>query len=135
VKIRVAPLVEAQVVRMGRVEVTSAARTVVDCARTLPPRDALAIVDAALHRRLCTLAELGDACATMLGWPGTPQARRIVDLADGRRETALESWSAWSFREHGVPRPIWQVTLCDALCDADGLPRARGRLVATGGRR
>jgi hypothetical protein len=42
------------------------------------------------------------------------QARRALELADGRRETPLESWSAWSFEETGVARPTWQVALCDA---------------------
>ncbi len=40
-------------------------------------------------------------------------ARRVVALADGRRETAFESWSAWSFDEQGVPQPTWQVEVCD----------------------
>lgn len=37
----------------------------------------------------------------------------MVARADGRRESAAESWSAWSFAEHGVPAPVWQVEVCD----------------------
>jgi hypothetical protein len=111
--VRVAPLSDPDLVAMGRILVTSAARTVIDCARTLPPRDALAIADAALHHQLCTLAELAEVCRRVHGWPGAPKARTILGLADGRRETALESWSAWSFSEHEVPAPMWQATLCD----------------------
>jgi hypothetical protein len=112
-KIGVAPVLDADVVPMGLVAVTSAARTVVDCARTLPPRDALAIADAAVHSSLCSPAELAAACARMRGWRGAPQARRILDLVDGRRETTLESWSAWSFHDQNVPPALWQATLSD----------------------
>jgi hypothetical protein len=111
--IRVAPVGDGDVVLEGQVAVTSAARTVVDCARTLPPRDALAIADAALHRHLCTAVDLETVCAGTLGWPGAPKSRVVVRVADGRRETALESWSAWSFCEQEVPPPAWQATLCD----------------------
>jgi hypothetical protein len=113
-RILTAPLPDEQLVLMGRTLVTSPSRTVLDCARSLPPRDGLAIADAALRAGICSRAELLAVSAAMRGWPGCPKARRIVELADGRRETALESWSAWSFDEHQLPMPAWQVTLCDA---------------------
>ncbi len=34
-------------------------------------------------------------------------------LGDGRRESPLESWSAWAFDESGVVRPDWQVEIHD----------------------
>jgi hypothetical protein len=43
-------------------------------------------------------------------------------VADGRRETPLESWSAWAFAEQGVPSPQWQVEIADAA----GLAIGRG---------
>jgi hypothetical protein len=118
----VAPLDEGDVVRWGPLLVTSPARTVVDCARTLPPRDALAIADAALASGRVTPASLALALARAKGWPGAPQARRVVALADGRRESPLESWSAWTFDEQGLPAPQWQVEVADAV----GLPIGRG---------
>jgi hypothetical protein len=48
------------------------------------------------------------------GWKGAARARRVLALADGRRETAFESWSAWAFDVHGVPQPVWQVTITSA---------------------
>lgn len=113
VVIRVGPLQPSDIEAMGRVPVTSLARTVVDCARTLPGRDALAIADAALRRGAVTLEQIGRVLDRQRGWPGVTAARRVVALADGRRETPLESWSAWSFDEHGVPQPTWQVEVCD----------------------
>ncbi len=48
------------------------------------------------------------------GWKDVAQARRVLELADGRRETPFESWSAWAFAVLGVPQPAWQVTITDA---------------------
>ncbi|HYY11517.1 MAG TPA: hypothetical protein VE781_11305 [Kineosporiaceae bacterium] len=98
---------------MGRVPVTTVARTVVDCARSLPGRDALAIADAALHRGQVTMVDVQAVLAAQKGWPGSGRARHVVALADGRRESPLESWSACAFERLGVPQPRWQVTLLD----------------------
>jgi hypothetical protein len=112
--VRRAPLDESETAPMGRIVVTSAARTVVDCARTCHPHDALAIADAALRAGLVRVDDLRCALGRARGWPGAVMAGRVFDLADGRRETALESWSAWSFHIKGVPAPQWQVTVLDA---------------------
>lgn len=114
VRISVASLADDEVVPMGRVLVTSPARTVVDCARTSAGPDALAIADRAVRLGLVTHDELRCTLDRQKGWPGAVQARCVVRLADRRRETPLESWSAWSFDEQGVPPPVWQVVLCDA---------------------
>jgi hypothetical protein len=79
----------------------------------LPPRDALAIADAALRRGLVTPTELAAAVERQARRPGITGARTVISMSDPRRETALESWSAWSFHEQGVPPPVWQATLCD----------------------
>lgn len=92
---------------------TSPARTVVDCARSLPGHDALAIADAALRRRLVSKVDLEACLAAMPRWPGVAAARLVIDLADGLRESPLESWSAWAFHVVGLPRPRWQVVIDD----------------------
>jgi hypothetical protein len=115
VRILVAPLEADEYVGSRPLLVTSPARTVVNCARTLPPRDALAIADAALASGRVTPATLALALARAKGWPGTPQARQVVALADPRRESPLESWSAWTFDEQGLPAPQWQVEIADAM--------------------
>jgi hypothetical protein len=112
VRIAVAPLHDDEV-RGTRILVTSPARTVVDCARTLPARDALAIADAALASGRVTPLTLEAALRRAKGWPGSRQARRVVEVGDGRRESALESWSAWAFDERGLARPVWQVDVRD----------------------
>jgi hypothetical protein len=112
-KIQVAHLPEDEVMSRGRILVTSPARTVVDCARSLHARDALAIADATLHRRLVGPDDLRQSLERQSGSPHVRRARAVLELADARRETALESWSAWSFAEQDVPPPTWQATLCD----------------------
>ncbi|MBA3907589.1 MAG: hypothetical protein H0X35_13025 [Pseudonocardiales bacterium] len=96
----------------GQVAVTAPGRTVVDCARRLPARDALAIADAAMRQGVPRDA-VRAALVRQEGWPGIAKARRVLALADGRRETAFESWSAWAFGEQGVRQPLWQATLLD----------------------
>jgi hypothetical protein len=112
IRISVAPLDPTEVTATS-IPVTSPARTVIDCARTLAARDALAIADAALASGRVTPLALQVALARAKGWPGSRQARRVVDLSDARRETALESWSAWAFDEQGLPAPLWQVEIRD----------------------
>ena len=44
-------------------------------------------------------------------WPGIRKAREVIDFADGRAATPLESISRVAFRDLGLPRPELQVTL------------------------
>lgn len=71
--------------------VTSPARTVMDCARSLPFAEALVVGDAALHLRLVTPDELALAARARPGARGTAAARRVVLAADGRAQSPLES--------------------------------------------
>src|SRR3954468_12158573 len=112
-RVLVAALAGHEVVQRGAVLVTSPARTLVDCARLLEPHDALAMADRALRREDVTRTALAAALAGAAARRGVDQARRVVALADGRRETPLESWSAWGFAVQGVPPPVWQATVLD----------------------
>lgn len=85
--------------------VTSAARTVVDVARTAPRADALVIADAALST-VTTAAELQAVLAFEAGWRGIGAAAWVVAHADGRAESPLETLGRLTFVEHGLPLPI-----------------------------
>ncbi|MFN8073845.1 MAG: hypothetical protein U0Q15_00325 [Kineosporiaceae bacterium] len=95
------------------IALTSPARTVLDCARRLHGRDALAIADAALRSGLVSPEDLLSVASDMRRWPGIVGARAVLTLADAAREAPLESWSAWAFDQLGVPPPRWQVTVHD----------------------
>jgi hypothetical protein len=111
--VRVSPFREDEVALFGSgLRVTDPTRTVLDCLRTLSPADGLAVADAAA-RRLVAADDLRMAVREFAGWPGVRQARRLVDLVDGRREGPLESWSAIAFDDEGLPPPIWQVEIGD----------------------
>lgn len=73
-----------------RGRVTSPLRTVLDCARTLPFADGLAIADSALRRTLVEPDELLVASARLAG-SGSARARRVARHADGRAANPFES--------------------------------------------
>ncbi|MGG5260267.1 hypothetical protein [Phycicoccus avicenniae] len=89
------------------------ARTAVDCLRELPAADALAVVDGALRRGVVTTAGLRAMREHERRWPGIAVADDILALADGRRESWLESVSAWSFHRQGLPAGVPQVVVLD----------------------
>lgn len=91
--------------------VTSPSRTVLDCFRTLPRGDALAIADAAFRRGLLGPLELEDALDVAHRWPFLDRAHRGIPLIDPRRENWLESYSAASLAAHQVPLATPQVTI------------------------
>ena len=97
--------------RLYNLPVTTADRTVVDLARTLPFADAVVAADSALHQEKVTKPELGtvlDGCAR---WPGVRQARRVVEFADERAESPLESVARVVFDESGLDSPELQATV------------------------
>jgi hypothetical protein len=111
IQIKVAALDATQVVLHQGIALTSPARTVADCLRTLPGRDGLALLDAALNRGLISTDEVLERLRRQARWPGVTLARRVLALADPLRESPLESWSGWAFAHTGVPAPQWQVEI------------------------
>ena len=91
--------------------VTAPARTVVDLARTLSFRAGVVTADSALHKKLVTKAELTDALATCARWPGARRAAAVIDFADARAESPLESIARIAFKDCGLPPPELQVWL------------------------
>jgi very-short-patch-repair endonuclease len=90
---------------IGASLITTPAYTVIDCARSLHPREGLVVADSALrngtvsHERLA--AQL--ACVPANG-KGAASATFVVSEADGRSETAIESVSRYEFLAAGIPR-------------------------------
>lgn len=70
--------------------VTSRERTLVDCLRSLPFDEALAIADSALRAGDITGSRL-RALAAEVGGPGAPRVRRVAAHADGRAANPFES--------------------------------------------
>ncbi len=104
-----AELPAQQVTRRYGVPVTTAARTVVDIARTTTFMAGVVVADAALYERHASKSEFRRVLASCERWPGTSRARQVIDFADGLAESVLESCARAAFRDHGLPPPELQV--------------------------
>lgn len=94
-------------------DVTTPVRTVLDCARTLPLSEALAVTDSALHLGLVDRDELVDAAARLTG-PYRRRIQRVVELSDHRAESVLESALRTILIEAGIEGFEPQVAVRDA---------------------
>ena len=113
-----APLASGERWRSGPLRLTSAPRTLVDCAREWPLVDAVVAMDAAVLAGRTTVHELQDAAAAVHHWPGAARAVRAAALADGRAESPLETRGRLRIVGSGLPTPELQVEI-----------RSAGRLV------
>ncbi|MGR6966371.1 hypothetical protein ACU610_18080 [Geodermatophilus sp. URMC 61] len=104
-----APVAPTDHWRAGPVPVTSATRTLVDCAREGSVEDAVVAMDAGLLTERTMLADLQRAVDAVRHWPGAPRAQRAVELADGRAESPLETRGRLRIMGAGLPRPELQV--------------------------
>ncbi|WP_330178890.1 hypothetical protein OHB26_20475 [Nocardia sp. NBC_01503] len=93
------------------IRVTTAPRTVIDLARTLPFEQAVVIGDAALRSGKTTGAELLDQLIRVTGRKGCPAARRVVDFLDGRSESVGESRSRVQLLRSGLSAPELQAII------------------------
>lgn len=110
--VRVTP--RSHITRKYGLPVTTAARTVIDLAGTLPFAEGVVAADSALREGLTTLAELWSLAAELRGRRGGLQAERVAKFADGMAESALESLARVVFHETGLPAPQAQVTITTA---------------------
>ena len=106
-----APLTAADVTTTNAVRITTAARTLVDCAREWEIDDAVVAMDAALLAEQTTKPDLDRAIASARGWPGIRRAARAVSLADGRAESPLETRGRLRIVGAGLPSPQLQVEI------------------------
>lgn len=90
---------------------TAPAWTAVEVARELRCPRALATLDAALHSGCCTPAELVSAVSEQRGRRGIVTVRALVQLADGRAESAMESEARLVMIDQGLPLPELQYVI------------------------
>ncbi len=106
-----APLPPAHRWRSGPLRLTSASRTLVDCAREWPLDDAVVAMDAAVLAGRTTVPDLQAAAAAVHHWRGASRAVRAADLADGRAGSPLESRGRLRIVGAGLPAPDLQVEI------------------------
>lgn len=116
-----AVLHDSEVVIVGGLRVTSVARTVIDCARTLPFENAVVLADAALHRGVVTRADLEAQVRRHARVPWGKLADGVVAFADLRSTSVGTSLSRVALHTAGLPAP--QVDF--DIVDGDGACRGR----------
>jgi hypothetical protein len=100
-----------EVTERGAYRVTTAARTLVDVARSWAEVHAVAAIDAALVRGLTTRDELTRVLDRQSRVAGIPRAVRAVSLSDGRAESWLETYGRLTFAALGLPPFVPQMEL------------------------
>jgi hypothetical protein len=98
-------------IEVNGLHVTSAARTVVDLARTVPFEQAIVVGDAALRMGTTTRDELTEQLDRARRRSGRPAAQRVVDFLDGRAESVGESRSRVALRQSDLPAPELQACI------------------------
>jgi hypothetical protein len=92
---------------------TTPAWTAIELARTLRRPRALAVLDAALHSEVCVRGDLVAAIDEQKGRRGIVNIRELVEYADGRAESAMESETRLVFIDGGLPLPELQYEIVD----------------------
>lgn len=108
-----APLEAADVATVNGLRVTTPVRTIADLARTKPLVEAVIAADAALHQACVSVAELWQWAAGHTGAKGVARLRRVIDLAEPRTESPMETRFRLVLVLGGLPRPAAQVRLHD----------------------
>jgi len=93
------------VVQIRGFRVTSIVRTIADLCRRLPLIEAVVIVDAALHSRRVTLAQLSQSARGTM--------KRVIQFAEPAAESPMESRLRMILVLGGLPRPKAQVSIYD----------------------
>ena len=95
--------------------VTTVARTVVDLAKIVPLYVAVGAADAAVHLRLCTMADLRAALQSVRGHPYSRRSQLAVSLVDGRSESPGESRTRLVLNQARLPATELQISIHDEL--------------------
>lgn len=101
-------------VDVGRVQVTSGSRAVVEAIRFTSYPIAVSVVDAALRENIATPQLLLSALALFADRPGIGTATRAVQFADRLSESVGESRLRVLLADLGLPAPVLQAEIRDA---------------------
>jgi very-short-patch-repair endonuclease len=93
------------------VPTTSPARTAFDLARLLPRDDAVIALDALLHMRKVSRAQLDRYWDAHPGWPGVLAACEALSLSDADAASAMETRLRLLIHDSGLPMPKAQVKI------------------------
>jgi very-short-patch-repair endonuclease len=113
IRLTTAALLPGDLAAFGRVPMTSPDRTIFDIARRLSRPDAVAAIDALLHRRLTTVEDARAYALRTPGLHGRSRVGPVLRLVDGRAESVRESLLRVALVDGGLPVPEPQVSVYD----------------------
>ncbi len=105
-----AGLAEREISQWFGAPVTTPARTLVDLGRH-DRRDAIIAADSALCEKLVLRADIDIALRRAAGWPYSRRAAAVLELADPRAESPLESLVRLALHDDGFPPPELQYVI------------------------
>jgi very-short-patch-repair endonuclease len=111
--VRRARLARQEIVRRRGLPTTSALRTVVDLGGRDPLTERVVALDLFLHAGLVSVTELRSYVAEHSGAKGIARLRRVVDLAEPKAESAMETRLRMLLVLARLPRPEVQVSIHD----------------------
>jgi very-short-patch-repair endonuclease len=111
--VRRAHLARNEVVRRRGLPTTSALRTVVDLGGRDPLKEGVVAADLFFHAGLVSIAELHSYVADHPGARGVARLRRVVNLAEPKAESAMETRLRMLLVLARLPRPEVQVSIHD----------------------
>ena len=111
--VRRAALCTNEIVMVRGVPTTSSIRTLVDLGGRNPLTEGVVAVDMALHVGLVTVADLHTYVAGHPRAKGITQLRRVLDLAEPKAESPMETRLRMLLVLAGLPRPEVQVSIHD----------------------
>jgi hypothetical protein len=111
--VRRAALESWEIVRRRGLPTMSAVRTVVDLGGRDPLIEGVVAADLFLHAELVTIAELCAHITEHPGAKGIPRLRRVVELAEPKSESPMESRLRMRLALAGLPPPEVQVSIYD----------------------
>lgn len=106
-----ARLPDDHVIQVAGLPLTMPSRTVIDTACVTGFEASVVIADGFLREGLVTPDELLDMLDSMRDCPGSRNAGRVVEFADGKSESVGESRTRVLLDAAGMPRPELQVTV------------------------
>jgi very-short-patch-repair endonuclease len=113
VRVRRVEVDDCEVVVRRGFRTTSLVRTLSDLSRKLSVVEAVVITDMALRAGLIRRAKLSDWVGRRGGRKGVGAMRRVLELADARAESPMETRLRLLLVLNGLPRPEVQVTVRD----------------------
>ena len=113
---------DCEVVVRRSFRTTSLPRTIFDLSWRLSLVEAVVVADQALHSGLVHRTELSGWIDARAGRKGVRRARRVLELADAKAESPMETRLRMLLVLNGVPPPELQVTIRDEQGSFVGRP-------------